>query len=86
MIIDRSDEAADVQVKFMASTQRSGGYRLTWPRHDDICWIPFQHVICTVPAPEAFGSGARQYQLDDSTVKIVIAKFSSYAEQNFQSI
>jgi len=86
VIVDRSDEAEDIQVKFMTSTQRSGSYRLTWPRHDDICWIPFQHVICIVPAPQAFGSGARQYQLDDSMLKIVKAKFSSYAEQNFKNI
>ena len=86
VIVDRSDEAEDIQVKFMTSTQRSGSYRLTWPRHDDICWIPFQHVICIVPAPQTFGSGARQYQLDDSMLKIVKAKFSSYAEQNFKNI
>jgi len=86
VIIDRSDEGEDIQVKFMASTQRSGGYRLTWPRHDDVCWIPFQHVICTVPAPQAYGSGARQYQLDDLVVKTITAKFTAYAEKNFQNL
>ena len=49
IIIDCSDEE-DIQVKFMSSTQRSGSYRLTWPRHDNVCWVPFRHIICMVPA------------------------------------
>jgi hypothetical protein len=85
IIIDLSDEE-DIQVKFMSSTKRSGSYRLTWPRHDDVCWVHFQHIICMVLAPQAYGSGARQYQLDDSIVQTVIAKYSSYTQKNFKNI
>ena len=86
LIADRSDEGEDILVKFMKTTQSKESYRLTWPRQDDTCWVPFQHVLCFIPAPQALSNSARQYQLDNSVWKTVTTRFSSYAQKNFHNV
>ncbi len=62
-ITERSDEHQDILVKFMS---RSHTNKLTWPRRDDICWVPFVNVLCCLPPPRLCGSSARQYCYDDA--------------------
>jgi len=40
-IVDRSDANSDILVSFM---NRTVGNKLSWPRREDKCWIPFQHI------------------------------------------
>jgi hypothetical protein len=62
-ITERSDEQKDILVKFMNKTRSN---LLTWPRRDDICWVPFTNVLCCLPPPALCGSSARQYKYDDT--------------------
>jgi len=62
-ITERSDEQKDILVKFMNKTRSN---LLTWPRRDDICWVPFTNVLCCLPPPALCGSRARQYKYDDT--------------------
>lgn len=64
---DKEWHAYQIQYKM----QRSGGYRLTGPQHNDMHWVPFQHVFCLMPAPQACSRGACQYQLDDLVLQTV---------------
>ena len=52
LITERSDECEDVKVRFTNHSKCSG--MLTWPRLDDVCWIPFQHILCIIPVTEAY--------------------------------
>ena len=53
------------------NTQSRASYCLTWPRHDDICCVPLQFVLCLVSASQARSNSACQYQLDNSVWKTV---------------
>ena len=59
-IVERSDSNSDVLINFM---QRKDQNRLSWPRHEDKCWVPFQHILCTIGVPLADGTSARQYRI-----------------------
>ena len=59
-IIERSDANGDVQINFMRRTENT---RLSWPTRPDKCWVPFQHILSIVAAPEVEGTSARQYKL-----------------------
>ena len=86
LITDRSHEGQDILVKFMTKTQSKASCRLTWPKHDDTCWVPVQHVLSLVPAPEARSNSARQYQLDNSAWQTVKKEFAAYAQKYFHNI
>ena len=81
LITELSDECEDVKVRFMNRSKRSG--MLTWPRLDDICWIPFQHILGIIPAPEAYGRGARMYKLQKNTNDAISRKFDDFARVHF---
>ena len=59
-IIERSDANGDVQINFMRRTDNT---RLSWPTRPDKCWVPFQHILCSIASPEVEGTSARQYKL-----------------------
>jgi hypothetical protein len=59
-IVERSDSNSDVLINFM---QRKDQNRLSWPQHEDKCWVPFQHILCTIGVPLADGISARQYRI-----------------------
>ena len=59
-IIERSDANNDVEINFM---RRSDNKRMSWPTRRDKCWVPFQHILCSISAPEVEGISARQYKL-----------------------
>ena len=60
----------DMLIKFMQ--KGATGQSLLWPRKDDICWISFQGVICTVDVPSAKGASGRQYFLSNSDLQRVL--------------
>lgn len=59
-IVERSDLNKDLLIDFM---QRKEATRLLWPLKTDRCWVPFQHILCTIDVPLVEGSSARQYKL-----------------------
>jgi hypothetical protein len=61
-IAERSDDESDVLINFMKHASTG---LLSWPpaSRKDQCWVPFQHVICLIDAPELQGHGARSYKL-----------------------
>jgi len=63
----KSDEHKNILVKFMSKT-RTGTGLLTWPRQDNICWVPFPNVLCCLPALTLCGSSAQQYKNDDAQI------------------
>jgi len=67
VMVARSDENQDIQVKFM----KRRSIKLSWPRHDDTCWVPFDHVLPVIPAPEVQSQGARQYELDHKSFRSI---------------
>ena len=60
IIMDRCDESNDVKVKFM----RRDGLRWSWYEQDNQCWVPFQHILCSVTAPQLQSRGGQQYSLE----------------------
>jgi len=66
-IVERSDTNSDVLVTFM----KRADTKLSWPRRDDKCWVPFQHIICTVDAPQPVSHAARQYEISAEELKRV---------------
>ena len=74
-IKDRSDEHGDILVSFM---KRSAQNALSWPRQKDECWVPFQHVICRVNAPDVQSSDSRQYFLNSSDLDKVLSLLPGY--------
>jgi hypothetical protein len=72
-IVERSDLDNDLLVNFM---QRKEETRLLWPRKADRCWVPFQHMLCTVDVPLVEGSSARQYKLAQHDYERIIALYN----------
>lgn len=67
----------DVLVNFMVPARS-----FRWPHLTDICWIPFDHIFMTVPAPTTVSG--RQYNLPldvNSTVTKAWENFSSKHNQ-----
>lgn len=71
-IIERSDTNHDVLVNFM---QKQESNRLSWPLHQDSCWIPFLHILCMVSVPEMVSASARQYQISDNEYERIEHQF-----------
>lgn len=70
-IVERSEINQDVLVNCM----KRAGKSFSWPRREDTCWIPFQHVLCTVEAPTLKSHGARNYQLSDTDFTKIVTVF-----------
>jgi len=79
VIVARSEENEDVQVKFM----KRPSMKLSWPRHEDKYWMPFDHVLLVIPAPELQSQGARQYELDDKSFESIKLLFERYQKTHF---
>ena len=63
------DENNDVKVKFM----RHDRLCLFWYEHDNQCWVPFQHNLCTVATPQLQGRSAGQYSLEKEHYNKIIS-------------
>ena len=68
-VVEIAEEHDDVLVTFM--TRRVS--TLSWPPETlkDECWIPTQHIMCRVDAPEPQGCGAHSYTLSAVDYDIV---------------
>ena len=62
-------EHSDVNVKLMHP--KAPAKMFFWPDHEDICWIPLNHMICRVKPPSS-GSTARYYSFDETGIDQVL--------------
>ena len=51
----------DIEIKFMRPLCPSRSY--TWPRWDDICWVPTTNILFLLKAPSLTTGIGRQYYL-----------------------
>ena len=61
LVDDLDDENEDAQVKFMHPNYPSRSY--SWPRREDICFVPFVNIICIISTPST--ATGRQYVLNN---------------------
>ncbi len=77
VVEDISHENEDVLVNFMRS--RNPGttiHSFVWPSTRDECWIPFEHVLCTVQEPLQITKGRiKQYKLNSPTIEMIEDSF-----------
>ncbi len=81
-VLEFSDEHQDINVDFM---KRSRTGLLNWPSESrrDRCWVPLQHVLCLISAPELQGQSARFYKLspsDDNRIQQSFSKFQAESD------
>lgn len=69
LLEDQSDEFGDYFVRFMHPAGRSKEYK--WPNPDDTCWIPKEHMLCTVQCPALTSSTSRNYTVLESDIKMI---------------
>ena len=67
--MDRCNENRGVKVKFM----RCNRLCLSWYGHENQCWVPFQHILCTVNAPHFQGRSGQQYPLEKENYDKIIS-------------
>jgi len=60
--------------------QRKEQTRLLWARHTDRCWVPFQHILCTVDVPLVVGTSPRQYKLSQQDYSRVVTLYDHRKE------
>lgn len=78
LISERSEQHADVHVKFMKRNKRNNN--LTWTATDE-CWVPLINILRVVPTPSVVGQSARQYRLATDIIDNCVAKFSALKMQ-----
>ena len=44
-------EDGDINVKFMHP--KAPAKKFFWPDHEDVCWIPMNHMICRLQTPSS---------------------------------
>ena len=64
-----SMEHGDVNVKFVHP--KAPAKKFFWPDHEDVCWIPLNHMICRVKSPSS-GSTAQYYSFDEADIDQVL--------------
>ena len=64
-----SMEPGDANVKFMHP--KAPANKFFWPDHEDVCWIPLNHMICRVKPPSS-GSTAQYYSFDEADIDQVL--------------
>ena len=77
-IADWSKKFEDVLVNCMH--QCSTKNKISWPTRQDKCNIPFNHVLCSVPAPIPLGSSGRSYSIQDETIKKIEQCFKQFQD------
>ena len=82
VVEDISHENEDVLVNFMRS--RNPGttiHSFVWPSTRDECWIPFEHVLCTVQEPLQITKGRiKQYKLNSPTIEMIEDSFNKFLD------
>jgi hypothetical protein len=82
VVEDISHENEDVLVNFTRS--RNPGttiHSFVWPSTRDECWIPFEHVLCTVQEPLQIIKGRiKQYKLNSPTIEMIEDSFNKFLD------
>ena len=76
IILMISEENQDVQVKFM---MKSAENHFNWPRRDDVCWVPVNHVLCLIETVSAQSSGACGYCLSEKGFDNILKLFENFS-------
>lgn len=61
------DEEGDVDLLFLHPPGPAASF--FWPHHEDSCFIPLEHILCTVSAPQTSSSG-RVYYFSQEDIKV----------------
>lgn len=66
IIMAYNQENDDYHVRFM---RKSGDSETTfvWPKHDDTCWVPANHILGAIEPPSIQGTG-RSYNIPQETI------------------
>ena len=70
ILTDYDEINKDYKVRFMR--ERGSEMVYAWPRLDDVCWVPAEHVLCIIDAPETVNSG-RTYTISDASHQQILA-------------
>ena len=73
-VMEVSHENNDVLCKFMRRNNNS--YK--WPRYDDKCWVPINHIICKVESLVVQNQRARCYTVSNSEFDFISKNFSNF--------
>ena len=71
-----SEEDQDGQVKFMMMSAQN---HINWPRRDDVCWVPVNHVLCLIETASAQSAGARGYCLSEKEFDNILKLFENFS-------
>ena len=73
----------DAMIKFMHRRPAPDSNTFFWPNRDDCCNVPYNHILCCVPAPEMNFTGRQiLYTLDGQTVKHVEDIYNNFLVSN----
>ena len=78
-IVEVCLEHEDYKVKFMQPCGPAVSF--SWPKNDDICWVPHAHVLCSVPIPRTTRN-ERQYKVDDATREEIGVAFEIFKQMH----
>ena len=68
LLEDINRENKDCKIKFMHPHGPAASF--CWPIMDDICWVPFDKLICKIEAPETLTGRTYKLRIQD-TMKIM---------------
>ena len=72
-IIRVCEEFDDVYCKFLHRSNRI----FTWPRNDDECWVPINHIVCVVKSLTAMSQRARSYTISSHELDFITKNLSN---------
>ena len=58
-----SCEFSDAKVQFLHPHGPATSFH--WPKKDDTCWVPLEHILCVIPAPTTTGLSSNYRIADD---------------------
>ncbi len=77
-ITENSVEEKDSLITFLHPHGPSKSFQ--WPLRSDICWIPWEHVLCIIVAPTTTATG-RSYSIPSKTMSEIDSKFKKMVRQ-----
>ena len=63
----------DAEIRFMHPKGPSAFFK--WPERDDICWVPFEHIISTIKAPKC--QSGEQVYFEDIDIAHILSCFDN---------
>lgn len=73
--LDRTND--DLLVNFMHPNGPSRSFY--WPQQEDLCWVPFQHVLCVIDVP-SLATTRGQYHLSTQCKKKINKKWLAFQD------